>query len=133
MSILNENVFYTFQSLPFSNCPSERGKSLLFKSMFCFSWGIKLTSKGCFSFGCFRCFRITLPEDNTLTEREGINYYFCFVYSYKDIVHLIKSHFNISLNERKLKRQLQKYNLRKNSNTDDSVFHAIIRKKIKTP
>ena len=68
---------------------------------------------------------ITLIGDNTLAEREVIAYYFHCGYDYKAIVHLLKTHSDISLSARTLKRHLQKYNLRKNSNTDDSVLWTI--------
>ena len=59
-------------------------------------------------------------------EREFINCYFHCGYGFKTIVHLLKTHCDVSLSERKLKRRLQKCNLKKNSNTDDSVLHTII-------
>ena len=48
-------------------------------------------------------------------------------------MHLLKTHCDISLNERTLKRRLQKYNSRKSSNTDDAVLHTIIRRELDTP
>ena len=69
--------------------------------------------------------RIILIGGNTLTEREVISYYFHCGYDYKAIVHLLKTHWDISLSKRTLKRRLQKYNLRKNSNIDDSVLRTI--------
>ena len=69
--------------------------------------------------------KITLIGKNTLTEREVISYYFHCGYDYKAIVHLLKTHWDISLSKRTLKRRLQKYNLRKNSNIDDSVLRTI--------
>ena len=48
-------------------------------------------------------------------------------------MHLLKTHYDISFSERTLKRSLQKYNLRKNSNTGDSVLRIIIKKGIRDP
>ena len=76
--------------------------------------------------------RITLIGDNTFTEREVVGNYFHCGYDYRAIVHLLKTHCNISLSQRTLKRRLQKYNLRKNSNTDDSVLRTIINRELET-
>ena len=76
---------------------------------------------------------ITLIGGNTLTEREVTSYYFHCGYDYKAIVHLVNNHCHISLSGRTLKRRLQKYNLRKNSNTDDSVLRTFINRELKTP
>ena len=76
--------------------------------------------------------RITLIGDNSLAEREVIGYFFYCGYDYKPIVHLLKTHCDISLSERTLKRRLQKCNLRKNSNTDDSVLRTIINRELET-
>ena len=62
-----------------------------------------------------------------------VTYYLHCDYDYKAIVHLLKTHCNISLTERALKRPLQKYNIRKNSNTNDSVLRAIINRELQTP
>ena len=77
--------------------------------------------------------KITLIGENTLTEREVISYYFHCGYDYKSIVHLLETHWDISLSERTLKRRLQKYNLRKNSNIDDYVLRKIINTELETP
>ena len=101
--------------------------------MFCFHCGIEISAEGLFCFGCRTKKRITLTEDNILTEREVIDYYFHCGYGYKAIVHLLEIYCDISLSEKTLKRGLQKYNLRKNSNTDDSVLRTIIRRELETP
>ena len=104
------------------------------KSMFCFRCEIELATEGSFCFGCgAKKKRITLIGDNTVTEREVIAYYFHCGYDYKAIVHLLKTNSDISLSERILKRHLQKYNLRKNCNTDDSVLQRIINRELETP
>ena len=76
--------------------------------------------------------KITLIGENTLTEREVISYYFHCGYNYQAIVHLLKTHWDISLSERTLKRRLQKYNLRKNSNINDSVLRKVINRELET-
>ena len=81
--------------------------------MLCFRCGIELATEGSFYFGCGAKKRITLIGDNTFIERDVIGYYFHCGYGYKAIVHLLKTHLDISLSERTLKRCLQKYNLRK--------------------
>ena len=48
-------------------------------------------------------------------------------------MHLLKTFCDILLSERKLKRRLQKCNLRKSSKTDDSALGTIIRSKLETP
>ena len=103
------------------------------KSMFCFRCGIALATEGSFCFGCGAKKMITLIGGNTLTEREVTSYYFHCGYDYKAIVHLLNTHCHISLSGRTLKRRLQKYNLRKNSNTDDSVLRTFINRELKTP
>ena len=72
----------------------------------------------------------TLIGDDTLTKRELIRYYFDCGYSYKAIVHLLNTYWDISLSERTLKRRLQKCNLRNNSNTDDSVVCTSTRREL---
>ena len=101
--------------------------------MFYFRYGIEISTKGLFCFGSGTKKRITLTEDNILTEREVIDYYFHCGYGYKAIVHLMKTYCDILLSERTLKRRLQKYNLTKNSNTDDSVLRTVIRRELETP
>ena len=76
--------------------------------------------------------RISLIGDNALIEREVVGYYVHCGYGYKAIVHLLKTHCDISFSERTLKRPLLKNKLRKNSNTDDSVLRAIMRMEIET-
>ena len=77
--------------------------------------------------------RITLIGDNTLTEKEVMGYYFHCGYDYKAIMHLLKTQCDISWSERTLERRLQKYNLRKNSNTNDSALRTIINRELGTP
>ena len=48
-------------------------------------------------------------------------------------MHLLKTHCDISFSERTLKRRLQKNNLRKNSNTEDSVLRTIINRELQAP
>ena len=103
------------------------------KGMFCFCCGIELATEGSFCFGCRARKRISLIGDSTLTEREVIGYYFHCGYDYKAIVHLLKTHCDYSLSKRTLKRLLPKYNLRKNSNTDDPVLWIIINRELETP
>ena len=81
------------------------------KSMFCFRCGIKLATEGSICFGCgAKKKRISLIGDNALIEREVIGYYVHCGYSYKAIVHLLKTHCDISFSERTLKRPLLKIN-----------------------
>ena len=75
------------------------------KSLFCFRCGIDLATEGSFYFGWGAKKRITLIGDNTLTEREVIGYYFHYGYDYKAIAQLLKTHCDISLSERTLKRR----------------------------
>ena len=103
------------------------------KSMFCFRCGIELATQGLFVLVAEQKKRITLIGDNSLAEREVIGYFFYCGYDYKPVVHLLKTHCDISLSERTLKRRLQKCNLRKNSNTDDSVLRTIINRELETP
>ena len=74
--------------------------------------------------------------DNVFTERvigwKIIGNYFHCGYGYKTIVHLLKTYSDIPVSERTLKRRWQKYNLRKNSNTDDSVLRIITRRELLT-
>ena len=105
------------------------------KSMFCFRCGIELATQGLFVLVAEqkKKKKITLIGDNSLAEREVIGYFFYCGYDYKRIVHLLKTHCDISLSERTLKTRLQKCNLRKNSNTDDSVLRTIINRELETP
>ena len=67
------------------------------KSMFFFRCGIELATEGSFCFGCrAKKKRITLIGDNTFTEREVIGNYFHCGYDYRAIVHLLKTHCDIS-------------------------------------
>ena len=67
------------------------------KSMFCFHCGIELATEGSFYFGCVRKNKISLIGDNTLTEREVIGFWFRCGYGYEAIIHLLKTHCDISL------------------------------------
>ena len=125
----NRNLFTESKSILSFNYQEENNC----KSMFYFRYGIEISTEGLFCFGSGTKKRITLTEDNILTEREVIDYYFHCGYGYKAIVHLMKTYCDILLSERTLKRRLQKYNLRKNSNTDDSVLRAVIRRELETP
>ena len=89
------------------------------KSMFCFRCEIEPSTEGSFCFVCGARKKNTLIGDNTFSEREFICYYFHCGYDYKASVNLLKTHCDISLSERTLKRSLQKYNLRKNSFADN--------------
>ena len=115
----------TFQSLQLSNYPSVTRYSV-----FAVVWNWLL--RDVFVLIAERKKRITLIEDNTLTEREVIGYYFHCGYGYKAIVHLLKTYYDISLSERTLKRRLQKYNLKKSSTTNDSVVCTIIKEELET-
>ena len=115
----------TFQSLQLSNYPSVTRYSV-----FAVVWNWLL--RDVFVLIAERKKGITLIEDNALTEREVIGYYFHCGYGYKAIVHLLKTYCDISLSERTLKRRLQKYNLKKSSTTNDSVVCTIIKEELET-
>ena len=69
------------------------------QSMLCFRFRIELATEGSFCFGFESKKRITLIEDNIFTERvigwKVIGYYFHCGYSYKTIVHLLKTYCDI--------------------------------------
>ena len=115
--------------------PSVTKKKIIVKGkrMFCFHCGITLVTEGSFCFGCGAKKMITLIGDNTLTEREVIGHYFHCGFDYEAIIHFLKTHCDISLSERTLKRRLQKYNLRQISKANDSVLWTIINRELETP
>ena len=97
------NLFYQIKVYLILQLP--RRKSL--EKYVLFSLWNRTGNLGSFCFGCrAKKKKITLIGDNSLAEREVIGYFFYCGYDYKPIVHLLKTHCDISLSERTLKRRL---------------------------